>query len=231
MKGRLLLTSALFVFVHIPAQAQVTVDVAKITCQQILKEELASPTHDIVLWLSGYYSGKRNNMTINLQTINNDEQKVRLYCYKNPDTTVLDAIKNVLGFDKWVYARSKPDQQGWGAAHRGQRGEAAGIVTLKINYGTACAFRLLRQPSRPKPPRPVANSGSAAGSGVVVVAMTSVPDPKLQQPPISGVCHPIRMVAVGSGKPKSPPVWSKSNKSEVAVAVKAVPEKNKSQPG
>ena len=53
-----------------------------------------------MLWLSGYYSGKRNNMTINLQTINNDEQKVRLYCYKNPDTTVLDAIKNVLGFDK-----------------------------------------------------------------------------------------------------------------------------------
>ena len=48
MKGRLLLTSALFVFVQIPAQAQVTVDVAKITCQQILKEELASPTHDIV---------------------------------------------------------------------------------------------------------------------------------------------------------------------------------------
>ena len=84
MKGRLLLTSALFVFVQIPAQAQVTVDVAKITCQQILKEELASPTHDIVLWLSGYYSGKRNNMTINLQTINNDEQKVRLYCYKTP---------------------------------------------------------------------------------------------------------------------------------------------------
>ena len=72
MKNRLLLTSALFVFVHIPAQAQVTVDVAKITCQQILKEELASPTHDIVLWLSGYYNGKRNSTIINLRTINDD---------------------------------------------------------------------------------------------------------------------------------------------------------------
>ena len=101
MKLRLLLSSALFLFAQMPAvQAQETVDVAKITCGQILKEELASPTHDIVLWLSGYYSGKRSNMTINLRTINNDEQKVRLYCYKNPDTTVLDAIKNVLGFDK-----------------------------------------------------------------------------------------------------------------------------------
>jgi len=101
VKLRLLLASALLMFVQIAmTHAQETVDVAKITCQQILKEELASPTHDIVLWLSGYYSGKRNNMTINLQTINNDEQKVRLYCYKNPDTTVLDAIKNVLGLDK-----------------------------------------------------------------------------------------------------------------------------------
>ena len=101
VKIRLLLTSALFLFVQIPTmQAQETVDVAKITCQQILKEELASPTHDIVLWVSGYYNGKRNSTIINLRTINDDEKKVRLYCYKNLDTTVLDAIKNVLGLDK-----------------------------------------------------------------------------------------------------------------------------------
>ena len=101
VKIRLLLTSALFLFVQIPTmQAQETVDVAKITCQQILKEELASPTHDIVLWLGGYYNGKRNSTIINLRTINDDEKKVRLYCYKNLDTTVLDAIKNVLGLEK-----------------------------------------------------------------------------------------------------------------------------------
>ena len=101
MKLRLLLTSALLMFVQIPApHAQVTVDVAKITCQQILREQLPSPTHDIVLWLSGYYNGKRNSTIINLQTINDDEEKVRFYCYGHPDTLVLDAIKNVLGLDK-----------------------------------------------------------------------------------------------------------------------------------
>jgi hypothetical protein len=51
---------------------------------------LAPPTHDIVLWLSGYYNGKRNNMIINFQTIENDEEKVRLYCYHSPETTVLE---------------------------------------------------------------------------------------------------------------------------------------------
>jgi len=101
VKARLLLTSALFLFAQMPTmQAQETVDVAKITCQQIIGEQLATPTHDVVMWLSGYYNGKRNNMTINIQTIKNDEEKVRLYCYHNLEMTVLDAIKNVLGSGK-----------------------------------------------------------------------------------------------------------------------------------
>ena len=55
VKARLLLTSALFLFVQIPApQAQVTVDVAKITCEQVLMEKLAWTEREVELWLSGY---------------------------------------------------------------------------------------------------------------------------------------------------------------------------------
>ena len=40
MKTRLLLTSALFVFVHMTTpQAQVTVDASKITCEQLIMEK------------------------------------------------------------------------------------------------------------------------------------------------------------------------------------------------
>ena len=61
MKARLLLTSALFLFLQIPApQAQsVTVDVAKITCDQLFKEELPWTSTYIILWLSGYYHRER----------------------------------------------------------------------------------------------------------------------------------------------------------------------------
>jgi HdeA/HdeB family len=45
-------------------QAQETLDLAKITCEQFAMEQLASPSHDVVLWLSGYYNGKRNNTVI-----------------------------------------------------------------------------------------------------------------------------------------------------------------------
>ena len=101
MKTRLLLTSALFLFAQTAMMhAQETVDVAKITCQQILKEDLASPTHDIVLWLSGYYNGKRNNTIIEPDAVKQNEEKVNRYCYQHRETTVMDAAKFVLGFDK-----------------------------------------------------------------------------------------------------------------------------------
>ena len=77
MKLRLLLTSALFLFVQIPTmQAQVTVDVSKITCEQLVFEKLGWTERDVVLWLSGYYNGKRNNMIIEPETITKNEEKV-----------------------------------------------------------------------------------------------------------------------------------------------------------
>ena len=101
VKLRLLLISALFLFVQIATMhAQETIDVAKITCAQILREQLPPPTHDIVLWLSGYYNGKRNNTIVELQTIKKDEEQVNSYCFQHRETTVMDAVKNVLGFDK-----------------------------------------------------------------------------------------------------------------------------------
>ena len=39
-------------------------------------------------------------------------------------------------------------------------------ATYQIDQAAACAFRFLRQPSRPNAPKPVAKSGSAPGSGV-----------------------------------------------------------------
>jgi len=98
MKARLLLTSTLFVLMQFPAQAQVSVDIVKITCEQVMGEKLPWPSSDFVLWLNGYYNGKRNNTIIELESNKKNEEKVRSYCYKHPETTIMDAIKN--SFDK-----------------------------------------------------------------------------------------------------------------------------------
>jgi hypothetical protein len=101
VKLRLLLTSALLLFVQIPTmQAQETLDLAKITCEQFAMEQLAAPSRDIALFLAGYYNGKRNNTVIEPQTIKKEEGEVNSYCYRHREATVMDAVKNVLGFDK-----------------------------------------------------------------------------------------------------------------------------------
>ena len=100
VKVRLLLTSALFVFVQIPAQAQVTIDVSKITCEQVLMEKLAWTEREIELWLSGYYHGKRSDTIVEPEAVKQNEEKLNRYCYEHRDTTVMDAVKNVLGWDK-----------------------------------------------------------------------------------------------------------------------------------
>ena len=77
VKTRLLLTSALLMFAQIPAaQAQVTVDVVKITCQQLLTAALPLTSRDVILWLSGYYHREHNNTIIELDTLNNNEDRL-----------------------------------------------------------------------------------------------------------------------------------------------------------
>jgi acid stress chaperone HdeB len=100
VKLRLLLTSTLFLFAQIPAPyAQVTVDVAKITCDQFVLEKPV-PSKYVVLWLSGYYNGKRNNTIIDPEAMDKNEEKVDFYCNLHREMTVMDAVKNVLGLDK-----------------------------------------------------------------------------------------------------------------------------------
>jgi acid stress chaperone HdeB len=80
----------------VPAHAQVTVDVSKITCEQYILYTVADP-HDIAMWLSGYYNGKRNNTVLDTQQVREHGKKVMDYCELNLKSTVMDAVEKVLG--------------------------------------------------------------------------------------------------------------------------------------
>ena len=57
-------------------------------------------SQNVVMWLSGYYNGKRSNTIIEPDAIKKGEEKVNRYCHGHSDTTVMDAVKIVLRFDK-----------------------------------------------------------------------------------------------------------------------------------
>jgi acid stress chaperone HdeB len=78
------------------AHAQVTVDVAKITCKQFLLDTVA-PTKSVALWLSGYYNGKRGNTSIDVSALQKNADKVEDYCRAHLDMTVMDAVEGALG--------------------------------------------------------------------------------------------------------------------------------------
>jgi hypothetical protein len=95
VKARLLLTSALLMFVQIPApQAQVTVDVAKLTCEFSM-EELPFNSRDVIFWISGYYHREHNNTVIEPGAIKRDANNLLRYCYQHGEVTVMDALKNM----------------------------------------------------------------------------------------------------------------------------------------
>lgn len=76
----------------LPVQAQTTIDVAKITCEQWLAFKVADP-NNIALWLSGYYNGKRDNTVVEVQAFKDDIEKLKKYCIRNPDMLVMKAVE------------------------------------------------------------------------------------------------------------------------------------------
>lgn len=81
------------------AWPQVTVDVSKITCEQMTLFKVTDP-QNIAVWLSGYYHGKRNDTIVETQQLNANMNKIKDYCRQNPATMVMQAVETVFGLPK-----------------------------------------------------------------------------------------------------------------------------------
>jgi hypothetical protein len=83
------------------AQAQVTVEVGKITCQQYFAFSIADP-RDVNIWLSGYYHGKQGRTAFEPQLLKQNAEKLRAECLRkdNSDLPVLQVIEKALAQSK-----------------------------------------------------------------------------------------------------------------------------------
>ena len=77
-------------------QAQMSLDVSKITCDQFVHHKIGNPRM-IAIWLSGYYNGQRNKLTIDLQNVEAMADKIKTYCdeHKNWEVPVMQAIERL----------------------------------------------------------------------------------------------------------------------------------------
>lgn len=77
------------------SQAQVSLDVSKISCDQFVGYKITNP-RNIALWLSGYYNGQRGNTMLDTQALTKSAKKLQDYCIRNPQTLVMQAVETVL---------------------------------------------------------------------------------------------------------------------------------------
>ena len=100
MTRRFLAFGPLLVLLVAPcAQAQVTVDAAKITCMQFASGKIGRHG-SVAYWLSGYLNAKRDNTIIDVPAMEKNAKKLEFYCLKHHETLVMDAAKTVFGLDK-----------------------------------------------------------------------------------------------------------------------------------
>ena len=93
--GCLALSVVLAAFVSTAASAQVTIDVAKVSCNQFALYKVSDPD-TIAVWLHGYYSGKRGNTVVDVGQLKANAKKLRDYCLQNPETNLLQAVEELM---------------------------------------------------------------------------------------------------------------------------------------
>ena len=83
------------------AEAQVQLDLSKVTCDQFVHHKVGSP-RVMAAWFSGYYNGKRDNLIIDMKDFEASLNKVQRFCEveKNFTVTVLKAVEQVIGTAK-----------------------------------------------------------------------------------------------------------------------------------
>jgi len=105
-----------FVFATVSTQAQVSIDISKVTCDEYVHDKIpiadlpafsAAPLETramvsrllIAAWLSGYHHAKRNTKIIDLESFDNNMSKLTNYCYdeKNFKVPIVEAVETVLG--------------------------------------------------------------------------------------------------------------------------------------
>jgi hypothetical protein len=94
-KRMLAACGGILAFVATPTvRAQVTIDMAKITCDQYLGYKIINP-NDVAMWLSGYYNAQRGNTIIDSETLSAQKRELQEYCLRNHTVPVMQAIEKL----------------------------------------------------------------------------------------------------------------------------------------
>ena len=73
------------------ADAQVTIDVSKISCDQYLTQRITH-TRTVNVWLAGFDAGRQNNPFVDVQAVERNGNKLARFCESHRDMPLMDAV-------------------------------------------------------------------------------------------------------------------------------------------
>ena len=92
-----LVGASLVLAMNTATQAE-TIDMAKITCTQLLT---GSPDAiDAAVWISGYYNGMHKNSKLDLENMKHNAEVIVGVCKENPSKSVMATIDGMLAAGK-----------------------------------------------------------------------------------------------------------------------------------
>ena len=110
------------------AQAQVALDVTKMTCEQFATYKIANPKL-IGIWLNGYHHGARGDTMVDVQQLDTDTKKIQDYCIQNPDVPLMQAVKSVHRVTSLAWQRKASwDLTLFGSAAQGSTGRISRLL-------------------------------------------------------------------------------------------------------
>jgi len=89
------LAIAIFI-VPIAANAQLTIEMANIRCEQYLAMTPAQ-SRDFSAWMSGWFSYQLGKTTVDLVAHQKNIENVKAWCQYHPRETVMSGLKNATG--------------------------------------------------------------------------------------------------------------------------------------
>lgn len=75
------------------AQAQETLDVSKITCNQFITGEITD-SRAMSIWFSGYFHGTRNDTIVDVTALKEEEIDLHIYCSSHLTEHVMEVVKS-----------------------------------------------------------------------------------------------------------------------------------------
>lgn len=96
MKMKAKIAVLLFTLAPVGANAQLTVDVNAITCQQYMSMPPELSSH-FSAWMSGWFSYQTRRTFVDFATHQKNITNVKNWCWWHPQDSVMNGLKNAIG--------------------------------------------------------------------------------------------------------------------------------------